>query len=206
MEQTLMAYRIVRFILWCIATAMFRFRIAGAENIPSTGGAVLVSNHISYADAVLVGYTTPRSARFLMWQPIYDAPIANYFFRVLHAIPIDSTSPKGIIRALRAARAELQQGELVVIFAEGAISRSGELGSFERGYEKVLDGSDVPIVPIHLDGLYGNPLSCKGGGPFRSWQKIWRPVVTIRIGSPIHHRPSPEELREAVLRLGINAP
>src|SRR5579863_5553410 len=108
--------RVFRFVLWCLATLLFRIRVEGAENIPPTGAALLVSNHISYADAVLVGYTTPRLVRFLMWQPIFDLPIANYVFRVMRAIPIDAASPKTTLRALRAARTQLTAGELVAIF------------------------------------------------------------------------------------------
>src|ERR1700729_1888842 len=122
----LIVFRLVRFVLRCAATMLFHIRVEGAENIPQTGGALLVSNHISYADAVLVGYTTPRIVRFLMWQPIYKAPLFNYFFRILHAIPIDAASPKATVRALRAAHAELLDGQLVAIFPEGFISRNGE--------------------------------------------------------------------------------
>src|ERR1700679_3406422 len=135
-----MGVRVVRFILWCAATALFRIRVEGAENIPQTGAALLVSNHISYADAVLVGYTTPRIVRFMMWRPIYKAPLFNYFFRILRAIPIETASPKATLRALRAARADLLSGELVAIFPEGLISRNGEVGPFERGFERILDG------------------------------------------------------------------
>ena len=201
-QERLMATRLVRFVLWCAATLLFRIRVEGARNIPRTGGALLVSNHISYADAVLVGYTTPRIVRFLMWQPIYKAPLFNYFFRVLRAIPIDSASPKATVRALRAAQAELVGGELVAIFPEGFISRNGDVGPFERGFERILDGTDVPIIPMHVSGLYGHPLSCRGGGPFRSWQKLWRPKSTVRIGPPIHQRLSPAQLRQIVADLG----
>jgi acyl-[acyl-carrier-protein]-phospholipid O-acyltransferase/long-chain-fatty-acid--[acyl-carrier-protein] ligase len=193
-------FTLVRSILWLVAHALFRIRITGKENIPRTGGALLISNHISYADSVLAGITTPRRARYLMWKPIYDAPIGNYFFRLLHAIPIDERSPKSTIRAIQSARAELQAGHLVVIFAEGSISRDGELGNFERGYEKILKGVDVPIVPIFIDGLWGHPLSCKGGGVGKSWELL-RPRVTIRVGSPIQESLSPPELRERVLAL-----
>ena len=191
---------LVRSILALIAHTLFRIRIEGAENIPASGGALLVSNHVSYADSVLVGITTRRRARYLMWQPIYDAPVANYFFRLLHAIPIDEKSPKNTIRALQAARAELQAGHLVVIFGEGSITRNGELGTFQRGYLKVLDGSSAPVIPIHIGGLWGHPLSCKGGGVFKSWELL-RPVVTIRVGEPIRERLSPEQLRDVVAGL-----
>jgi acyl-[acyl-carrier-protein]-phospholipid O-acyltransferase/long-chain-fatty-acid--[acyl-carrier-protein] ligase len=198
----MIATRLVRFILWCGATLLFRIRVEGAGNIPRTGAALLVSNHISYADAVLVGYTTPRIVRFLMWQPIYKAPLFNYFFRVLHAIPIDALSPKATVRALRAARTELQSGELVAIFPEGFISRDGGIGPFERGFQRILDGTGAPIIPMHVSGLFGHPLSYCGGGPFKSWQKLWRPDVSVRIGPPICHPVTPAELRQIVVNLG----
>jgi len=196
------ATRVVRFILWCAATLLFRIRVEGAENVPPTGAALLVSNHISYADAVLVGYTTPRIVRFLMWQPIYDIPVFNYFFRLLRAIPIDAASPKTTLRALRAARTELFAGKLVAIFPEGFITRNGELGPFERGFERILDGTGAPVIPMHVSGLYGHPLSCRGGAPFKSWQNLWRPKATVRIGPPVHQPLSPAELRQIVAGLG----
>ncbi len=197
-----MATHLVRFILWCAATLLFRIRVEGGEHVPRTGGALLVSNHISYADAVLVGYTTPRIVRFLMWQPIYKAPLFNYFFRLLCAIPIDAASPKATVRALRAAHEELGGGELVAIFPEGLISRNGGIGPFERGFERILKGTDVPVIPMHVSGLYGHPFSCRGGGPFQSWQKLWRPEVRVRIGRPVYQRLSPAELRQIVADLG----
>jgi 1-acyl-sn-glycerol-3-phosphate acyltransferase len=197
-----MAIHLVRFVLWCAATLLFRIRIEGTENIPQTGGALLVSNHISYADAVLVGYTTRRIVRFLMWQPIYEAPVFRWFFRILRAIPIDAASPKATVRALRAAHAELAGGELVAIFPEGFISRNGDIGTFERGFQRILDGTDAPVIPMHISGLYGHPLSCRGGGPFKSWQKLWRPEVTVRIGPPVYQRLSPAQLGQVVAELG----
>ena len=197
-----MIYTLVRSVLWTVAHGLFRIRVEGRDNIPSSGGALLVSNHVSYADSVLAGLTTTRRARYLMWKPIYDFPVANYFFRLLHAIPIDERSPKSTIRAIQAARAELLAGHLVVIFAEGSISRDGGLGPFERGFEKILKGTHVPVVPIHIDGLWGHPLSCKGGGIFKSWELL-RPKVTIRIGNPIFEPLSPRELREIVENLAL---
>lgn len=201
-DRERMATRVIRFILWCVATMLFRIRIEGAENIPPTGPALLVSNHISYADAVLVGYTTPRIVRFLMWKPIYEAHLCNYIFRAMCAIPIDAASPKTTLRALRAARTELVAGKLVGIFPEGFITLTGDIGPFERGFERILDGTGAPIIPMHVDGLYGHPLSYRGGGLFKSWQKLWRPVATVRIGPPVHQPLSPAELRQIVADLG----
>jgi len=193
---------VVRFILWSITMILFRVRFEGRENVPRTGPALLISNHISYADALFVGSTIrSRTIHFLMWQPIFDAPVVNYFFRLLQEIPIDERSPKGTIRALRAAREQLLRGELVGIFPEGSISHSGEVEHFQRGFERILQGTGAPVVPVHIDGMYGHPLSCKGGAPFRSWQKLWRPAVTVRIGPPISGPVTGDELRQAVLSL-----
>ncbi len=197
-----MPLTVFRFALWCVTMMLFRVRLEGRENIPRTGPALLISNHISYADGPFVGLTIrSRNIHFLLWKPIFDAPVANYFFRLLQAIPIYERSPKAIVRALRAGRDELQRGGLVAIFPEGSISHSGEVQHFERGFEKILQGTDAPVIPIHIDGLYGHPLSCKGGAPFRSWEKLWRPRVTVRVGVPIHGPVTGDELRQAVVSL-----
>jgi acyl-[acyl-carrier-protein]-phospholipid O-acyltransferase / long-chain-fatty-acid--[acyl-carrier-protein] ligase len=193
----------VRFLLWATTLTIFRVRFEGRENIPRTGPALLISNHVSYADAPLVGCTIRRrTIHFLMWQPIFDVPGANYFFRILEAIPIDERSPKATVRALRAARDRLLLGELVGIFPEGSITRSGEVQQFQRGFERILQDTNAPVIPIYIDGLYGHPLSCKGGAPFRSWHKLFRPRVTVRIGLPIHGPVTGDELLQRVVSLG----
>jgi acyl-[acyl-carrier-protein]-phospholipid O-acyltransferase/long-chain-fatty-acid--[acyl-carrier-protein] ligase len=194
----------VRFVLWLIMVTFFRVRVEGRHHIPRTGGALLVSNHISYADSVLVGQCTSRIPRFLMWRPIYNTPGMKFFFEVLHAIPINAESPKSTILALRQARAVLESGELVAIFPEGSITRTGEIEAFQRGFERIVDGLDTPIVPMHVSGLWGHPLSTKGGAIFASWEKLWRPIVEIKVGEPIYGPISPADLREIVLDLAHN--
>jgi acyl-[acyl-carrier-protein]-phospholipid O-acyltransferase / long-chain-fatty-acid--[acyl-carrier-protein] ligase len=194
----------VRFVLWCVMASLFRVRVQGRENIPGSGGALLVSNHISYADSVFVGQCTHRIPRFLMWRPIYNTPGIKFFFEVLHAIPIHAESPKSTIHALRQARAVIESGELVAIFPEGFITRSGHTEPFQRGFERIVEGLDTPIIPMYVSGLWGHPLSTKGGRVFSSWEKLWRPIVDINIGAPIYGPISPAELREAVLDLAGN--
>ncbi len=192
----------VRLILLCTIKCLFRLRVTGREHIPKSGGGLMVANHISYADAVVTGYATSRIPRYILWQPIYDTTLVRPFFDALHAIPIALESPKNTIRALRAARAEIEKGELVAIFPEGHISLDGELQPFQRGFERIVSETGAPIIPMHVDGLFGHPLSRKGGEVFRSWEKLWRPVVTIKVGEPIYRPVSPEELHEIVLQLG----
>lgn len=193
---------VMRFVLAVLANVMFRLRIIGAENIPTSGPALIVSNHVSYADAVFAGYATRRFVRFLMWKPIYEARIARPFFDILKAIPIDIGSPKATVHALRLAHEELKNGKLVGIFPEGQITRNGEIGPFERGYERVVRGVDCPIIPVHIDGMWGHPLSRKGGDPFKSWDIWFRPLVTVRVGKPVSADKSPEELRQIVMETG----
>jgi acyl-[acyl-carrier-protein]-phospholipid O-acyltransferase/long-chain-fatty-acid--[acyl-carrier-protein] ligase len=197
----LMPVLTLRFVLRVIAVSLFRVRIEGAHQIPRTGGALLVSNHESYADAVFVGMTSPRMIRFLMWQPIYDLPVGNFFFRMLRAIPLETGSPRNTVRALRTAREQLEAGWLVAIFPEGQITRTGELNDFLRGFERIVDGTGAPIIPIHVSGMYGHPLSRKGGGAMKSWERLWRPLITVRVGKPIQWHLSPPELRDAVASL-----
>jgi 1-acyl-sn-glycerol-3-phosphate acyltransferase len=193
---------VVRFILLVAANAMFRIRVTGAENIPKSGAALIIVNHVSYADAVLAGYATHRLVRFLMWKPIYQVPLVRPFFDVLKAIPIDAASPKTTVRALKTAREELLKGNLVGIFPEGSITRNGEVMPFERGYERVIRGLDCPIIPVYIAGMWGHPFSCKGGGAFRSWELWCRPLVRVQVGEPVSGDKTPEELREIMVEVG----
>ena len=182
---------LVRLILWSIANILFKIRIVGADNIPRKGGALIVSNHVSYADAILIGCATPRFIRFLMWQPLYESKWLNPFCRLLYAIPLPQHS-KESLRALRNARTELEKGSLVCIFPEGEITRTSHVKPFERGVDVITRGMDpahysTPVIPVYLDGLWGHALSLKGGRPFSSRLKL-RHEVTVYVGKPISVR------------------
>jgi acyl-[acyl-carrier-protein]-phospholipid O-acyltransferase / long-chain-fatty-acid--[acyl-carrier-protein] ligase len=190
----------LRFVVLGIFRLLFRVRIVGGERIPKEGGALLVANHTSYADVPLLGYTTHRFIRFMMWKQLYDVMPFRPFYRRLHTIPLPTNSPKGSIQALRAAREELKNGEMVCIFPEGAITRTGQIMPFQRGFEKIVRGTDAPVIPIFLDGLWGHPLSYRGGGLFQSWN--WkRREVTIHIGEPVNGPVTPAQLRERILEM-----
>jgi acyl-[acyl-carrier-protein]-phospholipid O-acyltransferase/long-chain-fatty-acid--[acyl-carrier-protein] ligase len=197
---------LVRLIVWSFANLFFKIRIIGADNIPKKGGALIVSNHVSYADAILIGCATPRFIRFLMWQPLYENRWLHPFSRLLYAIPIPNNSPKESLRALRNARTELEKGMLVGIFPEGEITRTSHVKPFERGVDVItrrLDSS-VPVIPIYLDGLWGHALSLKGGRPFASRLKL-RHEVTVYIGAPVTSNVDAEHLYQRVLELGTEA-
>jgi acyl-[acyl-carrier-protein]-phospholipid O-acyltransferase / long-chain-fatty-acid--[acyl-carrier-protein] ligase len=194
--------RVIRLLLWLLANLFFKIRIIGADHLPAKGGALLISNHVSYADSILIGCATPRFIRFLIWQPLYDLKWLKPFCRLLFAIPLPTRSPKESLRALRTARAELEKGSLVCIFPEGEMARSPHMKPFERGVEVIARGLEsIPIIPIYLEGLWGHALSRKGGRAFASRLRLQYPV-TVYIGEPITGNVDAEHLYRRVLELG----
>src|SRR5262245_41606787 len=104
---------------------MYKFRVVGAENVPATGPALLVCNHVSFVDGFLVAWAAfHRRVRFMLWRPYYEHWAMNWFFKYIHAIPVDTSGPRGMVASLKAAREEIQKGHAVCIFAEGAITRT----------------------------------------------------------------------------------
>ena len=195
---------LVRLILWTFANLFFKIRIIGADNIPKKGGALIVSNHVSYADAILVGCATPRFIRFLMWQPLVRKQMAE------SVLPpaLRHSDPDAFERiAARAAQRShgTRKGQLVGIFPEGEITRTSHVKPFERGVDVITRGLDsTPVIPVYLDGLWGHALSLKGGRPFASRLKL-RHEVTVYVGEPITGNISSEHLHQRVLELGTQA-
>ena len=194
----------LRLFLLSLMHLLFRMRYVGAENLPRTGGALLVSNHTSFADAVLVGGVTPRFIRFLMWQPYFDNKYFRPFFKLLHTIPLPTTNARDALRTLRSAREEIAKGHIVCIFPEGAVTRTGNLISFQRGCERLMS-PDASIIPVYIDGIWGHPLSTKGGAVFKSWTRAWRPRVTVVYGEPVKGEVSAAELRMRVMEMASRA-
>jgi acyl-[acyl-carrier-protein]-phospholipid O-acyltransferase/long-chain-fatty-acid--[acyl-carrier-protein] ligase len=194
----------LRFFLLTILHCMFKIRYVGTENLPKEGGALLVSNHVSYADPVFVGGACGRFVRFLMFQPYFDIPYLRPFFRVLRAIPLTQTNPREALKTLKSTREEVQKGRLVCIFPEGAVTRTGSMIAFQRGVERLMS-PDTTIIPVYIDGMWGHPLSTKGGGLFKSWSRVLRPTVTVYYGEPIHGEISAAELRLRVMELSSPA-
>src|SRR5206468_11406407 len=141
----------VRFILWLLTHTLYSLRIVGQENIPTRGPALLISNHVSFIDALLVGATMPRFIRFMLHRDYYDIRWLNWLFRLMKSIPVSATNRRDIVESLKRAREELEKGEVVCIFAEGAISRMGHLLPVKRGFERLDDGLLAPSVPSGVD-------------------------------------------------------
>src|SRR5579884_2160656 len=150
----------LRLLLFFLTHTLYRIKVIGRDNIPEKGGALFVANHMSFVDVLLLMASTDRPIRFVMFQGIYDQPIVKPFARMMKAIPISSElRPRDMIKSLRAASDAIREGEIVCIFAEGQITRTGQLLPFRRGMERIIKGLDAPIVPISLHGVWGSIFS-----------------------------------------------
>ena len=196
----------LRFTIWMTSKLMYRTTILGAEHIPDTGGALLVCNHVSFADGILVGASTPRLVRLIAYDGNLKSFPVSWMARVMRTIPINANAgPKALLQSLQAANQALKDGDLVCIFAEGAITRTGQLQAFQRGILKIVEGTGAPIIPTYLDGMWGSIFSFEGGKFFRKWPKRWPYPVTLMFGKPIQNPTSVYQIRQAVQDLGAEA-
>ncbi|WP_062264339.1 MFS transporter [Endozoicomonas arenosclerae] len=170
---------VLRFVIWMLSHTMYRVTHKHLENIPQEGAAVLVCNHVSYVDALLIGGAVKRPVRFVMDKTIYSFPVLNRFFKLSKTIPIcpEHKDPETFHQAFEKISEELRAGHLVCIFPEGKLSKDGRLGEFKKGIEKILENDPVPVVPMALKGLWGSVFSHKDGQalttrPRRFWSKV----------------------------------
>lgn len=196
---------LVRLGVRAMLRSLYRIRVVGAENVPRTGGALILSNHLSLMDGFLIGWAARhRRVRFMIFRPYFEHPIWGAFLRSLKAIPIGVSGPRDLVGALQAARAELEAGHVVCIFAEGSVSRTGHLLPFKRGFEKVMKGLDLPIIPANLDRVWGGPVSFAGGS-FGGWPKKWPWPVTVRFGKPLPPDTTATTARQVVSELAADS-
>ncbi len=196
---------LVRLIVVLMTRTIYRIKVVGEENIPLEGPALIVSNHVSWADAVVLGATQQRRIRFVMDRAIYSHPALHWLFKLMRVIPISSTDPpRKIVGALQEARQALDDGFLVCIFAEGMITRTGMLGKFRAGFEKIVKDSDYPIIPTYLGGLWGSILSHYHGELLTSWPRKLPCPVSVHFGSPMPATSSPRDIRWAIEELSVD--
>jgi acyl-[acyl-carrier-protein]-phospholipid O-acyltransferase/long-chain-fatty-acid--[acyl-carrier-protein] ligase len=196
---------LIRFAFWVLTHSLYRIRITGHEHVPFRGPALLVCNHLSFIDGFLVAACVQRFIRFVVYQLYYDMPALHWLLQRMHAIPMSHTNPKQMIRSLRQAQAELRAGHVVCIFAEGALSRSGNTLPFHRGMERIMQGLDVPVIPVHLDRVWGSIFTFKSGRFFWKWpERLFWPV-TVSFGPALPATTSAWEARQAILELGSEA-
>ncbi|PYS45630.1 MAG: acyl-[ACP]--phospholipid O-acyltransferase, partial [Acidobacteria bacterium] len=197
---------LMRLLLWFLVHSIYRIRIEGRGNIPAKGGALFVSNHLSFIDALLLMASTERHVRFLMYKKYYDHPLIHPFAAIIGAIPISAElRPREMIRSLRTANETIKSGHVVCIFAEGQITRIGQLLPFRRGLERIIKGTDAPIVPVNLDGIWGSVFSYEKGRFLWKLPKDILHPITVSYGAHMPSTSTAFEVREAVQELASNA-
>jgi acyl-[acyl-carrier-protein]-phospholipid O-acyltransferase/long-chain-fatty-acid--[acyl-carrier-protein] ligase len=193
---------LLRFVLWCVTNTIYKIRVAGRDNIPEKGGALFVCNHASWMDALLLLASTDRQIRFLMFKDIYEKRWINWGARILGVIPISSEQrPRELIQSLQTASDAIRNGEVVCIFAEGQITRIGQLLPFRRGMERIMKDVDAPVVPVALDGVTGSISSYKHHRFVWKWPRRIPYPVTVSFGTPLPPTATPFETRQAVQEL-----
>ncbi|HSM85888.1 MAG TPA: AMP-binding protein [Candidatus Limnocylindrales bacterium] len=192
----------LRFLLWFLSRIIYRIKVLGKENIPQKGGALLVSNHMSFVDAILIGAAIRRPVRFLIFKDVYENPFIKPFAILLRAIPVPpDLRPRDIIHAFRAASEAIRSGELVCVFAEGQITRTGQMLPFRRGMERISRGLDAPVIPVNLYGIWGSIFS------FERERFLWKAPrrmpysVTVSFGKWMASSATAAEVRRAVQEL-----
>jgi acyl-[acyl-carrier-protein]-phospholipid O-acyltransferase/long-chain-fatty-acid--[acyl-carrier-protein] ligase len=203
---TLVPDALLRLLLWFATHSLYRVRVMGRENIPARGGALLVCNHLSLADAALLQSATDRPIRFIMLKAIYEQRLIKPWVRIMRAIPISSElRPREMIKSLQTASDAIRNGELVCIFAEGQITRIGQMLPFRRGFERIMKDVTAPIIPVALDGVWGSLFSFAGG------KFIWKlphrvpHPITVNYGPAMPAHATPGEVRQVVQELMAEA-
>ncbi|HEY1216716.1 MAG TPA: MFS transporter, partial [Bryobacteraceae bacterium] len=147
----------VRLVLYFLTHTFYRIRVFGGENIPQSGPALLVANHVTYVEGFLISACMRHLVRFLVDEVWFDR--FRPLFRLFDAIRVPAGSRRSVLKAIEIAREELNKGQVVCIFAEGALTQTGNMGEFHRGLERMVSGLDVPVVPVHIGGAWGSIFS-----------------------------------------------
>jgi len=201
----LLPVALLRLCAVLLTQSLYRVRVLGAANVPEHGGALLVPNHVSFLDALFVVAATDRPIRFVIDKYWYDRPWLQPVLRAAGAIPITATGgPRVVLKALRDAGQALDAGQLVCLFAEGEISRMGSTLPFRRGLQRIVKGRAVPVVPVHLDRVYGS-LGSARQGRLQLWPTRVPCPVTVSFGAGLPSATAPVEVRRAVEALAATA-
>jgi 1-acyl-sn-glycerol-3-phosphate acyltransferase len=196
---------LLRFVAFIVTRFVYRFKVRGDEHIPAEGAAILVCNHVSFVDPVLLMAASPRPIRFIMDHNIFKMPVLGWFFKLAKAIPIapQREDPAAYEQAFARARQVLNEGDLLCIFPEGALTRDGQLGEFKGGVMKLLETNPVPIVPLALQNLWGSFFSRKDGSAMsKPFRRGWFSSVGLVAGDALPPAGvTPASLRERVAGL-----
>jgi len=192
----------LRFIDWMLVHSIYRLKTSGVRNIPEEGPALLVCNHQSLADALVITASCRRPIRFVMHYGIFNIPVLRFIFRSMKAIPIAGAkeAPELLQRAYDEIAAALEDGQLVCIFPEGGLTLDGEIGPFRPGMSRILQRSPVPVIPISLSGLWKS-IFARNKQVSIPFARMF-PTVRLNVGNPVAPASAtPDAIRAAVMAL-----
>ncbi len=194
----------MRFLVWLLSHSMYRVTHKNLDNIPESGAALLVCNHVTFVDALVLAGAVRRPIRFIMFKPIYDIPILNFVFRTCRTIPIvgRSADEAAYLEAFAKIKQGLEAGDLLCIFPEGALTQDGEIAEFRRGVERILEETPVPVVPMALQGFWESFFSHSRGvfNPRKMFRRLWSRVSVVA-GEVV----PPEQATAALLQQRVEA-
>jgi 1-acyl-sn-glycerol-3-phosphate acyltransferase len=192
----------MRFLIWLLSHTMYRVEHRNLDLIPDEGAALLVCNHVSFVDALLIGGAVRRPIRFVMYYKIYNLPVLNFIFRTAGTIPIAGRGEDLQIydQAFKKIAQYLAEGELVCIFPEGKLTGDGEIDEFKGGMTRIIEQTSVPVIPLALQGLWGSFFSRDPGK--KLFRRFWSRVTVVAGPALAADASGPREAREqvAVLR------
>lgn len=193
---------LVRFLALLLTRFCYKIKVIGGGNIPLTGPALLLSNHVTWVDALLLSATQQRRLRFIMEREIYNNRILNPLLRLMKVIPVSSQdSKKQLIAFMKDSREALDQGYMVCLFAEGAVTRNGMLREFRPGFERIVKGTDYPIIPVYIGGAWGSIFSYAHGKLLSKLPLRFPYPITVIFGKPMPSTSSRFEMKQAVSEL-----
>jgi 1-acyl-sn-glycerol-3-phosphate acyltransferase len=193
---------LMRFLVWLLIRSVYRLRMTGIERIPDQGAAIVVCNHVSYVDAMVINAACRRPIRWVMHHTIFKIPVLSFVFRTAKAIPIAPAHEDAAMleRAYESIARELADGQLIGLFPEGKLTADGEMNEFRSGITRILQRTPVPVIPLALSGLWRS-LFTRNRARLRHLTKLF-PKVRLAVGEPVPAASaSPERLRAAVLTL-----
>ncbi|HSH07928.1 MAG TPA: MFS transporter [Burkholderiales bacterium] len=193
---------LMRFMVWMLIHSVYRLRKSGLERVPEQGPAVLVCNHVSYVDALVISAACRRPIRWVMDHRIYRLPLIHFFCRTVRAIPIAPAKedPAALERAYDAVARALADGELVGLFPEGRLTPDGEMGTFRGGILRILERTPVPVIPMALSGLWQS-LFARNRDKLAHVAQLF-PTIALSVGAPLTPQAAtPESLQAAVSAL-----
>lgn len=195
----------LRFTFWMFTRLFYRVRVEGLENVPQTGGALLVANHVTWLDGLMLYTYAPRPVRMMAYGPYVQGGVRGWLARRGGVIAIEPGSRRSVLHAIRQAREAVRAGDLVCIFPEGGLTRTGHMQEFRAGFLAILKETSAPLIPINLAGFWGSVFSYYGGRFFWKRPRELPYPVSIRFGAPLHEPHDVARVRQAVDRLGAEA-